>query len=114
MSTKPKKAEKTGVVLLRPGVGKQDYHLPAGATLGDLFRAANVDRETHEVLIDGRSLEDSVTLQPGAIVSVTPRPKSAPRTGSWRETIGMFKDIPEFRELVEAVEKSREAEKDRS
>jgi hypothetical protein len=114
MSTKPKQAKTTPVVLLRHGAGRQDFQLPAGATLGDLFRAANVDGEGQAILIDGKSVEDFVALQPGMVVSVVPRPGKQPSVGSWREGVGMFHGNDAFRELVKAVERSREAEKDRS
>jgi len=113
-SKKAGKTEKTDVTLLRQGVGKQDFHLPAGATLGDLLRAAEVNPAIQEIFIDGKPVEDAVVLQPGTIISVVPRPRNGSAPGSWREGIGMFHDDPTFRELVEAVERSREAEKDRS
>jgi len=47
------------------------------------------------------------------IVTIVPKPKPA-LDERWRDTIGMFHDDPEFRDLVEAVEATREAEKDRS
>ena len=102
------------MTLLRQGVGKQDFHLPAGATLGDLLRAAEVNQTTQEILhrwqIGGRCLRlaagnDRIDRSPA---------RNAVRDGLWREDIGMFHDDAAFRELVEAVEKSREAEKDRS
>jgi hypothetical protein len=114
MSTNSKRVKKTTVVLLRPGVGKQDFDLSAGATLGDLFRAANVDRENQEILIDGKLVEDVVVLQPGTVVSIVTRPRNPSSAGSWREGIGTLHDDPVFREVVEAIEMRREAEKDRS
>jgi hypothetical protein len=114
MSTKPKQAKKTPVVLLRHGVGRQDFQLPAGATLADLLREASVDRDNQSISVDGKSVEDFVVLQPGMVVSVVPRPGKQATVGSWREGIGMLHGDPIFREVCEAVERSREAEKDRS
>jgi hypothetical protein len=113
-SKKAGKTERTDVILLRQGVGKQDFRLPAGATLGDLLRAAEVNTAIQEIYIDGKSIEDAMVLQPGAIVSVAPQPRNGSAPGSWRKGVGMFHNDPTFREMVEAVEQSREAEKDRS
>jgi hypothetical protein len=114
MSTRPKPARKTTVVLLKDGVGRQDYQLPAGTTLAELLREANVDRNNETISIDGKSVEEFVVLKPGMVVSVVPRPAKQSSVGSWEEGIGMFHGNEAFRELVQAVEKSREAEKDRS
>jgi hypothetical protein len=117
MGAKSKKAGKTDeteVILLRHGVGKQGFHLPAGATLGDLFRAADVNGASQEIFVDGKSVEELLVLEPGMVVSVVPRPERRPSVGSWREGLGMLSGDPVFLEVCEAVEKSREAEKDRS
>jgi hypothetical protein len=113
-SKKVARADKTQVILLRQGIGKQDYQLPAGATLGDLLRAAQIDLENQEIFIDGKGVADAVVLHPGTIVSVGPRTRNGPTLGSWRAGLGMFQDDPTFAEMMEAVERSREAEKDRS
>ena len=63
MNANKKSWRRTEVVLLRLGIGKQDYRLPDGATLGDLFRAAKVDRENQEIFIDGKLAEDTVVLK---------------------------------------------------
>jgi hypothetical protein len=112
--TKTDKTDKKEVILLRQGLGKQGFHLPAGATLGDLLRAAEVNPAIQELFIDGKSIEDALVLQLGTIVWVGPRPGNGAPSGSWRDGVGMFHGDETFREMVEAVEKSREAEKDRS
>jgi hypothetical protein len=114
MGAKSKTEKKTTVILLRQGIGREEVHLPAGATLGDLFRAARLNRADQEILLDGKSVEDSLVLQPGAIISVNPWPRNDSAPGSWRQGLGMLQDDPTFHEVVEAVERSREAEKDRS
>src|SRR6516165_6837192 len=112
MGAKSKKAKKevTEVILLRQGVGKQSFHLPAGATLGALLRAAEINPEGQEISVDGILVEDAVVLQPGTIVSVVSRRRDGSAPGSWRGGLGMFHDDPTFPEVVEAVERSREAE----
>jgi hypothetical protein len=114
MSAKAKKATKNAVTLIRQGVGREELALPEGATLADVLRAARVQTEDAQIYIDGRPLEQQVALQPGAVISVVPRPARPPSLGSWQEGIGMFHGNEAFRELCEAVEKSREAEKDRA
>ncbi len=114
MSANPATANRNGVILLRLGVGKSEFDMPVGSTLADLLRAAGVEADGQEILVDGRKLEEAVVLRPGMIVTLAPEPKSASPERSWRDSLGMFRDDPVFRELVEAVEASREAEKDRS
>ena len=46
MSAKPATAEKTGLVLVRLGVGKQEFDLPDGSTLGDPFAPPRLTRGT--------------------------------------------------------------------
>jgi hypothetical protein len=112
MGTEPAAAEIEGVVLLRMGVGRQEFVLPEGATLADLLREAEVDADDQEIMIDGRSLEEIFVLQPGTIVTVMPRPKETSRRRSWRDTIGMFRGDPVFAEIVEAGRAIREAERE--
>jgi hypothetical protein len=108
MSPKPATAETIGVTLLRMGVGKQEFDLPDGSTLGDLLRAAGVDPQDQTVFIDGKPLEDRLVLRPGKIVSTEPHPKNAPTGGSWQDTIGMFRDDPLFEQAVAAGRAYRE------
>jgi len=114
MSAEPSTAEKNGVILIRQGVGREEYALPEGATLGDLLREAELNRHDQEIFINGKLLEDTLVLPQGVIVSVVPRPRIASITGSCWEGVGMFHDDPTFKELCDSVEASREAEKDRS
>jgi hypothetical protein len=112
MGTKPAATETEGVVLLRMGVGKQEFLLPEGATLADLLRDAGVDPDAQEIMVDGRRLEEVLVLQPGTIVTMMPRAKGTGREGSWRDTIGMFRGDPAFAEIVEAGRAIREAERE--
>jgi hypothetical protein len=114
MSAKPSTAEKTGVILHRLGVGKQELLLPEGSTVADLLREAGAGMEDQEIHIDGRTLAESLVLQPGMIVSVVQRPKSARSGGSWRDAIGMFRDDPGFQEFINRVQASRDAEREGS
>jgi sulfur carrier protein ThiS len=114
MSTKPTTAEKIGVTLIHLGVGSEEYALPGGATLADLLREAQGLTNGQTVLINGKPLEEVIALQPGMTVTLIPKIESASLDNRWQESIGMFRDDPVFREMIEAVEASREAEKDRS
>lgn len=105
--------ERNAVVLLRMGVGKDEFELPPGATVADLLRAAGADAGEQEVFIDGRPLAECLVLSPGTIVSVVPRAKSAQQVARWKKTKGMFRDDPEFDAMMAAVEAEREAEKGR-
>jgi sulfur carrier protein ThiS len=115
-NAKPKQGKKNGVTLtvIRQGIGRQDYALPEGATLADLLREAQTETEHEIIQIDGKSLEEHLVLKTGMIVTIVPMPGNAAADERWRETIGMFHGNESFRELVEAVEASREAEKERS
>jgi sulfur carrier protein ThiS len=114
MSTKPAAAETEGVVLLRLGVGKQEFVLPEGATLADLLREAGVNPDDREIMIDGRRLAEILVLQPGMIVTVLARAGATSRPPPWRDTIGMFHDDPVFEEMMRLVQAEREAEKEMS
>jgi hypothetical protein len=119
MSAKPATKEKGGVTLLRMGIGKEEFALPEGSTLGDLLRAARVDAATQTLFIDGKPLEESLVLRPGTIVSAVPRvvsalpqaKEAAPREG-WSDVIGAFANNPEFDAMMEVVNAEREAEKE--
>jgi sulfur carrier protein ThiS len=114
MSARPATTEKTEVTLIRQGVGREEYTLPEGATLADLLRKAQAQKEGQVIYIDGKPLEEQIILRPGMIITTVTMKGKAARDEPWRESIGMFHGDPEFRELVEAVEAAREAEKDRS
>lgn len=112
MGTDTKPTDNVGVVLLRPGVGRQDYALAPGSTVADLLRAAHASLENQAIFIDGRSLAESLRLQPGMVISVVPRVRNA--ADSWRDMM----DQPDVRraleEVMQAVNEERESEKDRS
>ncbi len=114
MITKPATTEKGEVTLIRQGVGREEFTLPEGATLADLLQKAQAQTEGQIIHIDGKSLEEQFVLHPGMIITVVTPKSNTTLDERWRETIGMFHDDPEMRELVEAVEATREAEKDRS
>jgi hypothetical protein len=114
MSAKPATTEKTEVTLIRQGVGREEYTLPEGATLADLLQKAHAQQQGQLIYIDGKPLEEQIILRPGMIITtVTTKGKPA-RDERWLESIGMMHGDPVFLEVCEAVEKSREAEKDRS
>jgi sulfur carrier protein ThiS len=115
MSGKPAAPEKTGVTLLRMGVGKQEFNLPEGATLADLLSAAGVNPEEQAIFVDGKPLEDVIVLRRGMIISAAPKQqKSATTRKQWRDVMGDFHDDPAFDAMMQLVNEEREAEKERS
>jgi hypothetical protein len=112
MSAEPVRAEKNEITLIQDGVGKERFSLPAGATLADLLRAAQVADAPHVTTINGRSIEEFLVLQPGMVVTFTPVIRGPVTRDSWRETFGMFKDDPLFQEMVDAGRAIREAERE--
>ncbi len=100
-----------GVTLYRPGTEMQTFTLPEGATLADLLREAGVEARDSGLLIDGRSIEALMTLRPGMRVTILPEPIGAGGIRSWRDTIGMFADDPDFEEMVQAGRAIREADR---
>jgi hypothetical protein len=115
-NAKQKQEKRNGVALtlIQQGIGREDYTLPEGATLADLLRHTQTETERAMIFIDGKALEEHLVLKTDMIVSIVPRPRSAAADERWRETFGMFRGNEPFRELSEAVEASRKAEKDRS
>lgn len=115
MSTPTILDARNAVTLLRLGVGMEQIPLREGATLADVLREAGVDPSGQEVLVDGRRIEEALTLQPGTIVSVGARATNGqPEQPAWMKTIGMFKDDPIFEEMMNDVNAQREAEKNSS
>jgi hypothetical protein len=114
MSGKPATAEKTGVTLLRIGTGKQEFDLPEGATLADLFRDACFVPEDQSVFVDGKPLEEVLVLRPGMIVSTAPKVvKNDAKAGEWSDRIGEFHDDPAFDAMMQVIHEEREAETER-
>lgn len=111
MSAKPFTAEKSGVILIRMGVGREEHALPEGATLAKVLQMTQVDTEGQSIYVDGKPLEEYVILQPGMIVTIVPRAKNATNKERWSETIGMFKDDPTFQEFVDRVQTRRDRER---
>jgi sulfur carrier protein ThiS len=114
MGAKPATAEKNGVILIRMGVGREEVALPEGATLADLLRAARIEEDGQEILIDGRPLEESLVLQPGSIVTVSPGRKNDGSRPLWWDSVGMFRDDPTFEEMMKRIEARRDSERDDS
>jgi sulfur carrier protein ThiS len=114
MSMKAATTKKLEVTLIRQGVGREEFCLSEGTTLAELLQKAEAQREGQVIYIDGKPLEEQFILQSGMIITVVSPKENAALDDRWRETIGMFHGDPEFRELVDAVEAAREAEKDRT
>jgi hypothetical protein len=114
MNAKQPTATKNGITLIRSGVDTQVFDMPEGATLSDLLTEAGASTADQLVTIDGRPLAEHLTLHPGMVVVIAPIARNAASAGSWRDSVGAFADDADFRALVDSVEASREAEKDRS
>jgi len=110
MSAEPATVPKSRVTLLRMGVGKEEIELPEGATLADLVRLAGVRTDAQEIFIDGRTLLECLTLPPGAIVSVVPKPGNAAGAGDWRGAVGISRGDPLFEESVKAGRAYRDSQ----
>lgn len=112
MSTRTPRTEGIHVVLLRLGVGMDEVALPPGATLADLLAFTEADIAGQDVFVDGRPLADAVVLKSGAVVTIVPRASNAVPTSSWRDTIGMFRDDPNFEAAAEAGRAYRESQRE--
>jgi hypothetical protein len=110
MSASAAKSTRTRLTLLRLGVGKEEIELPEEATLADLLRVSAANLNTHEVLIDGKPLEELFAMRSGMIVSLAPRAKVPPAESQWPRSVGAFRDNPDFDEMMAAIEADRRAE----
>jgi hypothetical protein len=99
------------VRLLRTGQDLRTYTLPEGATLADLMREADTTYRSSNLLVDGRYLESAIVLKSGMLITIMPEPAGTPGIRSWRDTVGMFADDPDFEEMVEAGRSIREADR---
>src|SRR5271155_4310936 len=88
----------TQVTLVRPKADPQTFTLQEGATLADLLRAAKAGIRAPSLMIDGRPIEEVLILKSGMTITVVPEPKDVKSNTSWRETVGMFADDPDFEE----------------
>jgi hypothetical protein len=98
------------VTLYRTGADLQVFTMPEGASLADLLREAGVPPRESSLLINGRSIESVLTLESGMTVTILPEPPWV-RIRSWRDTVGMFADDPDFEEMVQAGHAIREADR---
>jgi hypothetical protein len=85
--------------------------LPEGATLADLLREAGAAICSPKLLIDGRPIEEAMTLGHGMTIAIVPEPPETPRKRSWLDTVGMFADDPDFEEAVAEGRAIREADR---
>jgi sulfur carrier protein ThiS len=99
------------LTLLHPGLGPRTFTLHEGATLADLLRAAGLAIHGPNIMIDGRPIEEAMVLKSGMVITVLPELPQAPSEGSWRDTVGMFADDPDFEAMVEAGRAIREADR---
>jgi hypothetical protein len=98
------------VTLYRTGVDLQVFTMPEGASLADLLREAGVPPRDSSLIINGRFIESILTLETGMTITILPDPPGM-RIRSWRDTVGMFADDPDFEEMVEAGRAIREADR---
>jgi hypothetical protein len=114
MSAKPATAEKNAVSLIRMGVGREEHVWPEGATLADLLRAARIEKDGQVILIDGRSIDEVLVLQPGMIVPLSQARKEEISKSFWWDSDGMFRNDPTFPEFIERVNARRNREREDS
>jgi hypothetical protein len=112
MKTEPPTTKTNEFTLVRPGVGAETFVLPEGATLADLLSRAQASTDNQMVFLNDKPLEESVILEPGMVVTLSPSPRNARANGSWRGTVGMFRDDAAFNEMVAAGRAIREAERE--
>jgi hypothetical protein len=98
------------VTLYRTGADLKVFTMPEGSSLADLLREAGIPPRDSGLVINGRSIESIVTLESGMTVTILPEPAGT-RIRSWRDTVGMFADDPDFEEMVQAGRAIREADR---
>jgi sulfur carrier protein ThiS len=97
------------VHLAYAGAGEQVVHLSEGATVADLLRLAGSSATGQAVYVDGVSIEDTIRLHDGAVVTIVSAPGQATGAGPWHATVPAFCDDSLFLEYAEAL-KSRRVE----
>jgi hypothetical protein len=98
------------VTLVCADTGAKSFTLPAGATLGDLLREAGATADGAHIMIDGRPIEEALTLKSGTNITILPAPRT-PAKLPWRDTVGIFADDPTFEEAVAAERAIREVDR---
>ena len=99
---------KTVVDLIRLGVGVQKCALPAGATLAELLRRSGVNTTNRDVQVDGATVEESLPLHDGAVVTIVPGPKNTAVDEPWRATIPSFQDDALFQQYTQILKARRQ------
>jgi sulfur carrier protein ThiS len=100
------------VTLMRTETGARSFTVPEGATLADLLREAGASADGAKITIDGRPIEDLVSLNSGMVVTILPAVPGVPANGGWRDTVGTIQDTAAFREMIAAGRELREAERE--
>jgi hypothetical protein len=98
------------VTVLRSGLEPRPFSMQVGATLADLLREVGEPIAGSGVLIDGKPIEEIVTLKTGMTVSLGTAPPPSVAKRSWRDSVGTVQDTPEFREMIAAGRAIREAD----
>jgi hypothetical protein len=102
------------VTLLRPDFDQQIFKIADGATLADLLREAGAEINSPSILIDGSPVEDAFKLKSGMVITIAPRAGRAPKSGSWRNSVGTVHDTSAFREMIAEGRAIRESDRDGS
>jgi hypothetical protein len=95
------------VILGRPGLGTQAYHLPEGATLADLLRQSGATTCNQDIFVNGIIAEETVPLPDRAVVFIIPQRGNAADIEPWRATIPAFRDEALFQEYAEILRERR-------
>jgi hypothetical protein len=91
------------------GVGREEYALPEGATLGDLIQKAGIHSEGRSIYVDGFLRTEHFIMQSSMVVILPSLEKDR-----WRQTIGMFEDDTTFQEFVDRIQARRERDRKRA
>jgi hypothetical protein len=100
------------VTLFRPDREAQTFTSPEGATLADLLREAGSAIRSPNVQIDGRPIEQVMTLESGMNITIDPEASSGQSNGSWRATVGTFSNPDFLREVIAEGRAIREADRE--
>jgi hypothetical protein len=98
------------VHLVRSGVETRDYHLPEGATLADLLRASGVSMTDRTILVDGIRIEETLSLNDGAVITIASHPTNGVGEEPWRAVSTAFQDDALFEEYMAILKAQRREE----
>ena len=100
------------VTLVLPTLAPRTVTVSKGTTLAELLSQSGVC--TSRTTINGRPIEEFVTLNADSTVTVELSLSGTGRDRSWLESVGMVRDTPAYREMIASGRAIREHEKDDS